>query len=69
MPEKYEYQGEIYYFSNGHWTDSNHIIVPLVLKECLDQRFGKKKVNSIRKRNRGCRVWVRILPGCYGCRG
>ena len=66
MPEKYEYQGEIYYFNNGYWTDSRHIIVPIAINSQLDHRFKKKKVRPAGKSNRGYNLWIRILPGCYG---
>lgn len=69
MPEKHEYQGETYYYNNGHWTDRNHIIVPMAINGQLDRTFGKRRTHSVRRSNRGCRVWVRVLPGCYGCRG
>lgn len=69
MSEKYEYQGETYYYRNGHWTDKYYIIVPMAISSQLDHTFKKKAVRPIRRVNRGYNVWIRILPGCYGARG
>ncbi len=66
MPEKHEFQGEIYYFHNGQWTDRNHIIVPMAINSQLNHNFGKKKARPIRKSGCGYNVWIRILPGSYG---